>query len=94
MRAECKDGRVLGVTLRNVPAFAAYLETPIEVAGRGTVTVDVGYGGMTYVMADATRFGLAIAPQEGAEIVRVALDVLAAAREQCRSGTRRTRRST
>src|SRR5579862_5620307 len=38
--AEVRDGKVKKVTFRNVPAFAAYLDAPVEVAGLGTVTVD------------------------------------------------------
>ena len=59
VRADCANGKVKRVTFRNVPAFAAYLDTSIEVPHLGTVTVDVAYGGMFYVIADATQFGLA-----------------------------------
>ena len=48
----------------------------------GTVTVDVAYGGMFYVIADATAFGLELAPTEGGEIVRIGEMIKAAAREQ------------
>ena len=37
VRAACHDGKVTSVTFRNVPAFAAYLDTPIEVPHLGTV---------------------------------------------------------
>ncbi len=53
--AECADGKVTGVTFRNVPAFATHLDAAIEVPTLGTVTVDVAYGGMCYVMAEAER---------------------------------------
>ena len=45
--------RSTGVTFRNVPAFATHLDAPVEVPHLGTVTVDVAYGGMFYVIADA-----------------------------------------
>ena len=57
VRADCADGKVTGVTFRNVPAFATHLDTPIEVPHLGTVTVDVAYGGMFYVIASAEAFG-------------------------------------
>ena len=41
VRATCAGGKVTGVTFRNVPAFAAHLDTPVEVPQLGTVTVDV-----------------------------------------------------
>jgi len=82
VRAECRDGKVTGVTFRNVPAFAAHLDAPIEVPTLGTVLVDVAWGGMWYVIADAARFGLRLTPDEGRDIVRITELLKAAAREQ------------
>jgi proline racemase len=82
VRAECADGKVTGVAFRNVPAFAVHLDRAVEVPRLGTVTVDVAYGGMFYVIADATAFGLALAPDEGRDIVRISEMIKAAAREQ------------
>src|SRR5688500_7036938 len=56
--ADCEAGRVTGVTITNVPSFAFCLDAPIEVAGLGTVAVDVSWGGMFYVIADGARLGL------------------------------------
>lgn len=83
VRAECAGGKVTQVTFRNVPAFAAYLDTKIEVPHLGTVTVDVAYGGMFYVIADARSLGLRLTPDEGRDIVRIGEMIKAAAREQC-----------
>jgi proline racemase len=80
--AACAGGKVQGVTFRNVPAFATHLDTPVEVPHLGTVTVDVAYGGMFYVIADAERFGLRLTPDEGADIVRISEMIKAAAAEQ------------
>lgn len=80
--ADCRDGKVTSVTFRNVPAFATHLDAPVEVPHLGTVTVDVAYGGMFYVIADAERFGLRLTPDEGADIVRITEMVKAAAAEQ------------
>ena len=80
--AECADGKVRGVTFRNVPAFATHLDAAVEVPELGTVTVDVAYGGMFYVMADAKRFGFELTPDEGRDIVRVSEMIKAAAAEQ------------
>ena len=38
------NGKVTRLTFQNVPAFAAYLNKPIEVPDLGTVNVDVAYG--------------------------------------------------
>src|SRR4051812_46203568 len=65
VRADCDRGKVTQVTFRNVPAFAPHLGAVIEVPTFGGVTVDVAWGGMFYVIADAAAFGLALTPDEG-----------------------------
>lgn len=82
VRAECAGGKVRAVTFRNVPAFAAHLDARIEVPHLGTVTVDVAYGGMFYVLAEAAAFGLCLTPDEGRDIVRISEMINAAAQEQ------------
>jgi len=80
--AACRGGKVTGVTFRNVPAFATHIGSAVEVPHLGTVTVDVAYGGMFYVIADAEPFGLRLTPDEGADIVRITEMIKAAANEQ------------
>jgi proline racemase len=80
VEAEVRNGKVRKVTFRNVPAFATHLDTPIEVRGLGTVTVDVAYGGMFYVIADAAALDFRLTPDEARDIVRAAEMIKAAAR--------------
>jgi proline racemase len=82
VQADCANGKVTRVTFRNVPAFVAYLDARIEVPRLGPLTVDVAYGGMFYVIADAEPLGLRLRPEEGRAIVRVSEMIKAAAREQ------------
>lgn len=82
VRADCSGGKVRAVTFRNVPSFATHLDAAIEVPELGTVTVDVAYGGMFYVIAEAARFGLRLTPDEGRDIVRISEMIKAAANEQ------------
>ena len=82
VRATCEGGKVTGVTFRNVPAFATHLDAPLEVPGLGTVTVDVAYGGMFYVIADAEKLGFRLVPDEGRDITRITRQITAAAAEQ------------
>jgi proline racemase len=82
VEASVRDGKCEHVTFRNVPAYAAYLDRQIEVPELGTVTVDVGWGGMYYVIAEASQLGLELTPAKGAEITRVTSMLKAAAREQ------------
>ena len=82
VRADCAEGKVRQVTFRNVPSFAVHLDKQIEVPQLGTVTVDVAYGGMFFVLSEAEPLGLSLTPDEGREIVRAGEMIKAAAREQ------------
>jgi proline racemase len=82
VRADCASGKVTAVTFQNVPAFATHLDARVEVPQLGTVTVDVAYGGMFYVIADAEPFGLRLTPDEGRDITRITEMIKAAANEQ------------
>jgi proline racemase len=82
VRAECANGKVTAVTFENVPAFAAHLDAKIEVPTLGTVVVDVAYGGMWYVIADAEPLGLRLTPDAARDIARIGEMIKAAAREQ------------
>lgn len=82
IRAECREGKVKQVTFRNVPAFAVHLDVNVEVPQLGTVSVDVAWGGMFYVIADASQFGLRITPDEGRDITRISEMIKTATREQ------------
>ena len=70
MRAACRDGRVESVELTNVPSFVAHLDAPLEVAGLGTLVVDVAYGGMWYAIADAAALGFDDRAARGARAAR------------------------
>lgn len=82
VEAHCRDGKVTGVTFANVPCFVFGLDKFIEVPGLGSLKVDVAYGGMIYVLADAQALGFAIAPDEAVELVAVGERIKAAAAEQ------------
>jgi proline racemase len=82
VRAEVAGGKVTLVTFTNVPAFAVHLDAEIDVPTLGKVTVDIAYGGMFYVIAEARQLGLHLTPNEGREIVRLSEMIKAAAREQ------------
>jgi proline racemase len=82
VRAHCRNGKVTEVAFKNVPAFAVHLDAAIEVKTLGRVTVDVAWGGMFYVIADATAFGLQLTPDEGRDITRIGELIKAATREQ------------
>lgn len=80
--AEVHGGKVTRVTFKNVPAFAVHLDARIEVPTLGTVTVDVAWGGMFYVIADAAPFGLSLEPNDAGETARIAELIKVAAQQQ------------
>ncbi|HEV2297553.1 MAG TPA: proline racemase family protein [Candidatus Acidoferrales bacterium] len=82
VEAEVRNSKVTRVTFQNVPAFAVHLDSIIEVRDLGAVHVDVAYGGMFYVIADAAPLGLHLTPDEARDIVRVGEMIKAAAQEQ------------
>lgn len=82
VRAEVTNGKVKRVKFENVPAFAVHLDAALEVPELGTVKVDVAYGGMFYVIADADQLGLSLSPDEAADAVRVGEMIKAACQEQ------------
>jgi len=82
VEAEMENRKVTRVTFQNVAAFATHLDTDVEVPQLGTVKVDVAYGGMFYVIADAEQFDLRLTPDEGRDVVRIGEMIKAAAREQ------------
>jgi proline racemase len=82
VRAEVEGGKAKRVTFENVPAFAVHLDAEVDVPELGTVVVDVAYGGMFYVIADAEQVGLTLARDEAREVVRVGEMIKAATCEQ------------
>jgi proline racemase len=82
VRADCERGKVTRVTFRNVPAFAVHLDAEITVPGFGKARVDIAWGGMFFVIAEAAQFGLDLAPETGADTVRISEALRRAAAEQ------------
>jgi len=82
VRAACRGGKVTEVAFRNVPAFAVHLDRKIEVPTLGAVAVDVAWGGMFYVIAEAAPLGLQLTPDEGRDITRIGELIKAATQEQ------------
>ncbi len=82
VRAEVRGGKVKSVTFENVPAFAVHIDAKIEVPELGEVTVDVAYGGMFYVIAQASQFDLRIHPDNASRITRIGEMIKASTQQQ------------
>jgi proline racemase len=82
VQARVEDGRCVAVSFDNVPAFVGHLDAVIEVPELGRITVDVAWGGMWYVIADADALGIPLEPDHAASIARAGQMIRAAAAEQ------------
>jgi proline racemase len=82
VHAEVRSGKVKSVTFENVPAFAVHLDARLDVPEIGSVTVDVAFGGMFYVIARAEALGIELVPGRARDIVRAGEMVKKAAQEQ------------
>jgi trans-L-3-hydroxyproline dehydratase len=80
--AACTNGRVTGVTVRNVASFADRLDAALEVDGVGTLTVDTAYGGDSFVIADAEALSFRLAPDEARDLAEMGMRITRAANEQ------------
>lgn len=80
--ATCKDGKVEQVEFMNVSAFAAHIGVPLDVPGFGMVEVDIAWGGMWFVNAEASAFGIDPTAENGGACVRAIEAMRHAAAEQ------------
>jgi len=71
VEARCADGKVLDVTIHNVPAFPVYLDVPLDVPGLGSVPVDVGFGGQYFVFAKADDLGVGLQPADAKDLLNI-----------------------
>jgi proline racemase len=81
-RAQVEDGRVVAVTVANVPAFVVGLDVPIDVPQLGTVPADIVFGGQFFVQVRASDCGVDLDPAHGRDLARVGALVKLAARQQ------------
>jgi len=80
--AECSNGKVTGVTLRNVASFAAGRDLALDVTGLGTLRVDTAFGGDSFVMVDAADIGLTIVPESARDLAEIGARITRAANAQ------------
>ena len=82
VKATCCSGKLERVEFMNVPAFALHIDVPLEVPGYGQITVDIAWGGMFFVLAEAAQFGIDPVAENGSDIVRACEAMRAAAATQ------------
>ncbi|MFV2033884.1 MAG: proline racemase family protein [Halocynthiibacter sp.] len=82
VRATCRNGKALSIEITNVASFADRLDVPLEIEGLGTHSVDIAYGGDSFVLIDAQTLGFALRPDEGRDIAVLGARISRAANEQ------------
>lgn len=82
VECHCRDGKVERVQFINQPAFVYHHDADLDVPGLGRLTVDICYGGMTFVMLDATQLDLRIEPSEARKLCELGERIKAVAAEE------------
>jgi len=82
IRAFCQDGKARSIEFQNVPSYVDKLDASLEVEGAGTLTVDVAYGGDSFVLVDARTVGFEVVPDEAHDLAQMGARITAAANEQ------------
>ncbi len=82
VQADVERGKVKRVRFENVPSFVVQLDAVVDVPHVGEVKVDVAYGGMFYVIADADAVGVTLTTDGASEAARIGEMIKAAAVEQ------------
>jgi proline racemase len=80
--ARCENGTVLSIRIHNVPSFAHRMDQTIEVSDIGSLTVDTGYGGDSFVIVDAQSLGFELVPSEARDLAKLGVQIVKAATEQ------------
>ena len=82
IKCTCENGKVTSVEFVNQPAFAYHTSVPLELEGFPTLTVDVAWGGMAYVLAQAEELGFELTPDEARDLCDLGQRLKTAAAEQ------------
>lgn len=74
-KAEVKDGKVLNVTLTNVPSFL-YKENLTTVIDGKEITYDISFGGSFFALVDLSQLGWTINPQDIPKLTEFGMKVI------------------
>ncbi len=73
-RVRMRDAKVESVTFRNVPSYVLARGVELETS-RGTLAVDVAYGGAIYASLEAAAAGLSVVPERLGELIALGREV-------------------
>lgn len=81
-RATCEQGRVVSVSLDNVPCFAEALDREIATPKWGTIKADIAFGGVYYALVDVDQVGLTITPSNARALAEAGIELKRIVAEQ------------
>jgi proline racemase len=82
IEAQCRNGKAERIKVVNVPSFAVKLDVALEVEGFGPLSVDIAYGGDSFVIVDAEAAGFQLTPNEARDLAAAGMKIVAAANER------------
>jgi proline racemase len=74
-RVQVRDGRAIGVTLTNVPAFLLARDRTVVVGGR-EIRYDMAFGGNFYAIVDAAEAGVTVDPSAAQTLIARGAEVM------------------
>ena len=75
-RARVEDGRVTAVSFQNVPAFVYRSGVALDLPDVGTLTVDVIFGGLFFVLVEVGQLGLELLPSNAPQLADLGMRIL------------------
>jgi proline racemase len=79
VRAECDNGKARRIFVENVPSFACALDQELFVEGIGKLTVDIAYGGDSFVVVDPKELGIELTASNAGKIAKLGTKITDAA---------------
>ncbi len=73
-RVTCMDGRVSHVSFRNIPSYVVARDVEVTTK-RGPVRAGISYGGALYASVAASSVGLAVRPEDYADLVATGREI-------------------
>ncbi len=78
----CEGGEVESVTIQNLPSFPHLIGQSLNVPGLPKLTVDVAFGGDTFVLIDAEELELDLVPSEARNLAELGIRITQAAKQE------------
>ena len=82
VRANCKNGKAVSISVENLDSFVDQLNVELIVPELGSIFVDTAYGGDSFVIVDAEKLGYKLVSSEAKELAELGVKISKCANEQ------------